>query len=369
MMSALTVAVVLLSAPVESAQITGDPTTDAGWTLAGHSLENGVHVKGSANYGFDAYSAGFAVQAGSNLEISDGTLSWLTGDTVVAVGGSFRSITAEEAGWDEITGTPINSLLPTTAPYVGPKLQVKFGTSAATWYPSTTAPGSGNGNSSSSSGGGRVQVRTSGWFQTGSPNPGQTEPWTWDGNSGQLLVLDKADHILWDGDPAVDKRVARMIWNWDDTLKQVSTWELLLNVSLLDRVAPESFGGLLPAIGDKAILTVQNGDSAYTDALVTIAAAESGLLGDFNGNGVVDAADYTVWRDNLGGGPIPNDPTPNSVDEDDFTYWREHFGQASPGSGAGSSLTASAAVPEPSSVLLLVSAAVGPLVLLRRRLA
>jgi hypothetical protein len=62
-----------------------------------------------------------------------------------------------------------------------------------------------------------------------------------------------------------------MIWIWDDTAKQVVSWELLLNVSLLDRVAPESFTGLLPSIGDKAILTVQPGDSGnYTDAMVTV---------------------------------------------------------------------------------------------------
>lgn len=197
----------------------------------------------------------------------------MAGDTVVAVGGHFRSITDGEAGWS-ITGTAINSLLPTTSPYTGPKLQAKFGTSAATWVASTTAPDGGNGNSSSSNGGGRVQVRTSGYFQTGTPTVGQTEPWTWDGNSGQLLVLDKESHIDWDGgDPSVDKRVARMIWNWDETENQVASWELLLNVSLLDRVKPVSFSGLFPAIGDKAILTVQDGDNAFTDAVVTTAAA------------------------------------------------------------------------------------------------
>jgi hypothetical protein len=120
-----------------------------------------------------------------------------------------------------------------------------------------------------------VQVRTSGFFQTGTPTPGQTEPWTWDGNSGQLLVLDKSDHILWNnnypGTTSIspDKRVARMIWIWDDTAKQVASRELLLNVSLLGEVNP-SFTGLLPGIGDKAILTVQNSDSAFTDALVVV---------------------------------------------------------------------------------------------------
>jgi hypothetical protein len=33
---------------------------------------------------------------------------------------------------------------------------------------------------------------------------------------------------------------------------------------------------------------------------IALAMKESPLPGDYNSNGVVDAADYTVWRDNLG---------------------------------------------------------------------
>jgi len=261
------------SAAVDAASITGDPSAD-GWTLFGNSLAKGVYVDGSANYSFDAYGTGFTVTAGSDLEISDGNYSWLAGDTIVGAGGKFTTITAAEAGWDQISGTTINSLLRSS----GPKMQVKFGTADATWSTSTTAPGSGNGSSSSSAGGGRVQVRTSGYFQTGTPHPGQTEPWTLDGNSGELLVLDKSDHISWSQD--IDKRVARMIWIYDESLEHVTSFELLLNVSLMRRLAPE-FEGLLPDIGDKAIITVQDGDGAYTNALVNVVPepAAVGVLG------------------------------------------------------------------------------------------
>jgi hypothetical protein len=250
--------------PAAATIITGNPADD-GFVLFGYSLEQGVYVTGSANYGYHAYGAGFTVQSGTNLEIDDGTYSWTAGDTVVAVGGIFETLEPKE--WT-VTGTPINSLLPTTPPYTGLKLQAKFGTEDAAWYVSTTPPGNGSGLSSSSAGGGRVQVRTSAYFQTGTPLEGQTEPWTWDGNSGQLLVLDKDSHITWDGDKNLNKRVARMIWIWDDEAKQVISWELLLNVSLLERVAPESFTGKFPSIGDMAIMTVQQGDGAFTDALV-----------------------------------------------------------------------------------------------------
>lgn len=263
---------------VNAAVVTGDPSADAGWTGFGSSLSNGVYIKGSANYAYDTYAAGFAIQAGSSLEITDAndpSLSWLAGDTVLGVGGKFDAITAAAAGWTSFSGGAVNGLLPASS---GPKLQVKFGTSDATWSASTVAPGSGNGNSSSSSGGGRVQVRTSGYFQTGSPAAGQDEPWTWDGNSGQLLVLDKDDHINWDGASSQpSKYTARMIWNWDANLGQVTSWQLLLNVSLLERQTPVDFTGLYPAIGDQAVLTVQNGDGAYTDALVQIVPAPGAM--------------------------------------------------------------------------------------------
>ena len=69
-----------------------------------------------------------------------------------------------------------------------------------------------------------------------------------------------------------------------------------------------------------------------------------GLKGDFNGNGVVDAADYVVWRDSAG--------TPAQ-----YTEWRSHFGITASGSGSGSAnLDSSAAVPEPTACLLLAVA-------------
>jgi hypothetical protein len=79
----------------------------------------------------------------------------------------------------------------------------------------------------------------------------------------------------------------------------------------------------------------------------------TGLMGDYNNNDIVDAADYTVWRDTMaGGGSLVNDPTPESVSESDFTYWREHFGATS-GAGAGSA----SVVPEPGTFGMMLVAA------------
>lgn len=74
-----------------------------------------------------------------------------------------------------------------------------------------------------------------------------------------------------------------------------------------------------------------------------------GIAGDYNGNGVVDAADYTVWRDNLGGTSLPNEGgiSPGIVDEADYAFWKSRFG-ASSGSGAINTST----VPEPGNLVL-----------------
>jgi hypothetical protein len=71
-----------------------------------------------------------------------------------------------------------------------------------------------------------------------------------------------------------------------------------------------------------------------------------GVPGDYNNNGTVDAADYVLWR---AGGPLMNDPTPG-VDAGDYATWRANFGRTA---GSGASLAATAAVPEPASLVLL----------------
>jgi PEP-CTERM motif len=77
------------------------------------------------------------------------------------------------------------------------------------------------------------------------------------------------------------------------------------------------------------------------------------LSGDFNGNGVVDAADYVLWRETLGqtGASLPADGDHNgTVDNNDYSVWRANFGAG--GLGAGS-LLGTTSVPEPSTVFLL----------------
>jgi hypothetical protein len=83
----------------------------------------------------------------------------------------------------------------------------------------------------------------------------------------------------------------------------------------------------------------------------------AGLLGDYNSNGVVDAADYAFWRDRLGQNvALPNkDPndTDNMVTQAEFDFWRSRFGATS-GPGSGAILASS--VPEPGTWVLTMLA-------------
>ncbi|MCA9183990.1 MAG: hypothetical protein R3E01_10045 [Pirellulaceae bacterium] len=56
--------------------------------------------------------------------------------------------------------------------------------------------------------------------------------------------------------------------------------------------------------------------------------AHSVLAGDYNHNGVVDAADYTVWKDHFGStSDLDADGSGNGViDAADYTVWKDNFG-------------------------------------------
>ena len=77
---------------------------------------------------------------------------------------------------------------------------------------------------------------------------------------------------------------------------------------------------------------------------INVAAADAGQLsGDFNGDGKVNAADYVLWRE---GAAVPNTPQ-------NYAMWRTNFDMAG---GAGAEASATAAIPEPASTWLIISA-------------
>ena len=84
--------------------------------------------------------------------------------------------------------------------------------------------------------------------------------------------------------------------------------------------------------------------------------------GDYNNDGIVNTADYVLWRK---GGTLQNDPTPG-VQPADYTFWRAHFGNTGGGASGTSTLFrgpvfyvtsfsglgSGSSVPEPTGVVL-----------------
>ncbi|HEX9832108.1 MAG TPA: endo-1,4-beta-xylanase, partial [Mycobacterium sp.] len=83
-----------------------------------------------------------------------------------------------------------------------------------------------------------------------------------------------------------------------------------------------------------------------------------GLTGDYNDDGLVDAADYVVWRKFAGTmTDLPNDNgIVGPVGAEHYNLWRANFGNSAPGSGAAFQ-TGVLPVPEPTSALLAIWAA------------
>ena len=108
-----------------------------------------------------------------------------------------------------------------------------------------------------------------------------------------------------------------------------------------------------------------NGDLVFkfgvlNGSLVTapVTYVSTGVAGDYNHNGVVDAADYVVWRKTLGqtGVGLAADGDNNgTVNSADYAIWRGNFGLSGSGAGVGNSAT----VPEPATISIVALSLMG----------
>jgi hypothetical protein len=98
---------------------------------------------------------------------------------------------------------------------------------------------------------------------------------------------------------------------------------------------------------------------------------------DFNGDGVIDLADFAIWKSHVGtlsGASVLDGDADGDGDVDglDFLKWQRNVGKPMPwnGAGAGSgSASNAAAVPEPASLALLVCGGFAAIAFQRRRVA
>jgi T5SS/PEP-CTERM-associated repeat protein len=132
--------------------------------------------------------------------------------------------------------------------------------------------------------------------------------------------------------------------------------------------------GFVPSAGDTFVLLTAGGGITGTPTLagttkptnllewdldvdpnqVTVSAMPA-LAGDYNANGIVDTADYVLWRkllDQAGPGLVADGDDNNVVNSADYDLWRANYGRSIE-VGAASA----AAVPEPAAAWLVCIAA------------
>ncbi|MCO6045614.1 hypothetical protein NG895_17085 [Aeoliella sp. ICT_H6.2] len=95
---------------------------------------------------------------------------------------------------------------------------------------------------------------------------------------------------------------------------------------------------------------MQFADRFETGAFISVILVPSVLAGDYNDDGVINAADYTVWRNNLGApdGTLPNDINGGIIGVAQYNTWRANFGKTA---STASAAAGDAAVPEPTGLL------------------
>ncbi|HEY4233521.1 MAG TPA: PEP-CTERM sorting domain-containing protein, partial [Lacipirellulaceae bacterium] len=155
-----------------------------------------------------------------------------------------------------------------------------------------------------------------------------------------------------------------------DTLSEAGSTAL----NLAGTLSVARLNGYLPAAVDALVIISSNqpitgmfsnvvgGHVMATDGVTSLRVSVVGnhvvlnlLDGDYNHNGIVDAADYTMWRDTMGqtGPRLAADGNGNNqIDAGDYTVWKTNFGQVA-GLGSGANASTIKSVPEPASILLL----------------
>lgn len=151
--------------------------------------------------------------------------------------------------------------------------------------------------------------------------------------------------------------------------------EVLGGLSLGGQLSISISGGYQPSLGDRVLLATAVGgiagafdswtapnmpggltfDLNVTSTLIelkVVTATLTNLAGDYNNDGIVDLADYTVWRDQLGvpASNLLNDVDGGTVGAAQYGTWKANFGAR-----ITAPLALSASVPEPGTLLLVLA--------------
>lgn len=246
--------------------VSGDPVSD-GWTYVGNSLSTGTFIRtvGGRSSNFDVYSHSFLVDAGSSLITGFSGTGWLAGDTIVGLGAVVSGLNT-----------------------VGATIFAKFGSSGAIFQPDSNGSASpaGNGLGSLSAGhGGLGSIQLS---NANNPLSGGSAL----NNGGSVTRF--PDIYLYNGSasvqvaaggaPAAITDASRLAYLWNNATNRLSSFEVLLNVSLAVRLGDP----FAPVPGDKFDLNVSNSNLQGTDAYGRTSPVSAGAP-------VPEPGSLTVW--------------------------------------------------------------------------
>ena len=174
--------------------------------------------------------------------------------------------------------------------------------------------------------------------------------------------------------------VQRGVWGTGDELGDPA-WDqaaVLLSGIFLPGSSPSFFASGGPTNNGTVFLTTgtlttagsnSNPASTTVTTIVRSNLAEVDFQGDYNGDGIVDAADYTIWRNTFGATVEPYSGADGSgngvIDSDDYLVWKNFFGQSAPAAGGLESPIS--AVPEPSTAIFALFCAGFATTALRRK--
>lgn len=162
--------------------------------------------------------------------------------------------------------------------------------------------------------------------------------------SGSELRVDlgddgHADKVSVDGSLALAGGSLVIGYDGNQGLEAGSTFDLLDFAAVQGAFSSVS----LPELGSELMWNL---DRLLTDGVLIVT-----LAGDYNGDGTVDTADYTVWRDTDGSSVTPSAGADGNgdgfVDAEDLAVWRNHYGK--------SVAMLASAIPEPGCLTILIA--------------
>ena len=182
---------------------------------------------------------------------------------------------------------------------------------------------------------------------------------TFTDNGDDLIAPDQSIHVQYTFDgtgttpqdpPTYQVIVSGTPVQWVQDSADTHPWSANLGTF---QIAPGA--NILSFLTDASAGSMGTGN-VYLDNLVVVNNDLAPLgNGDYNGDGMVNAADYTIWRDTLGSttdlraNGDDSGASQGVIDQADYDAWVAQFGNAVP-------LGAGASIPEPSAALLLLAA-------------